>query len=160
MKYQIKIYYQTGDSYSNNDETIYLELTWNNLDVAKENLQRIKEHYEMYNDVEKMGRFSQKRTKEQWFELNKDKEWFVYEPKLYCVSRDFAIDESNKKKYEGDWEYRPDWYFAFHTLRLKTDDGTPMRMGAFWCGYFEQLYEASIEIGVDSPDSDGMSVRF
>lgn len=41
--YRIKISYSTGNSFGSEDTWDYLELTWKNLDVAKENLQRIKE---------------------------------------------------------------------------------------------------------------------
>lgn len=49
--YRIKISYLTGDSFGTQDTYDYLELTWKNLDIAKENLQRIKEHYELYEAV-------------------------------------------------------------------------------------------------------------
>ena len=50
--YRIKISYLTGDSFGTQDTYDYLELTWKNLDIAKENLQRIKEHYELYEAVD------------------------------------------------------------------------------------------------------------
>jgi hypothetical protein len=45
---KIKIDYETGDSYSHQDVTEILEMEWQNLEIAKENLRRIKEHYLWY----------------------------------------------------------------------------------------------------------------
>ena len=36
-KYQIEAYYSTGDSFSNSDTSTTVEISWNNLDVAKAN---------------------------------------------------------------------------------------------------------------------------
>lgn len=35
-------------------------------------------------------------------------------------------------------------YYAEHTLKLKMDNDKDIQMRAFWCGYFEGLYEAEI----------------
>ena len=51
-KYRIKISYQTGNSFGSEDTTDYLEITWDDIDIAKENLQRIREHYEMYKELD------------------------------------------------------------------------------------------------------------
>jgi hypothetical protein len=48
--YSINITYKTGDSYSSSIRQSEIELQWNNLKIAKENLLRIKEHYDWYND--------------------------------------------------------------------------------------------------------------
>ena len=50
--YRIKISYSTGNSFGSDDTWDYLELTWKDLDIAKENLQRIKEHYTLYEGVD------------------------------------------------------------------------------------------------------------
>jgi len=145
-EYRIKISYRTGDSFHNEDTERTLELTWNNLDIAKENLQRIKEHYEMYKGC---NNHYSKPTREQWYEQNKNKVWFVNKPKLYCISSDCAIDDNEKTKKavgKGNWEYRPDSYFAEQCLYLKADNGNEMQLSAFWCGYFESLYGAEIEL--------------
>jgi len=145
-EYRIKISYSTGDSFHNEDAEQTLELTWKNLDIAKENLQRIKEHYQMKEDIH---RYNSKLTLWQWYEKNKDKEWFVNKPKLFSKKHDHALDDNEKTKKavgEGNWEYRPDSYFAEHCLYLKADNGNQMQLSAFWCGYFESLYGAEIEV--------------
>lgn len=47
-KYYIEIYYETGDSNGNYDMTSDIGITWDNIDIAKANLKRIKEHYEWH----------------------------------------------------------------------------------------------------------------
>ena len=46
--YQIQINYSTGDSFHTEDREERIDFVWTNLEVAKENLQRIEEHYKMY----------------------------------------------------------------------------------------------------------------
>lgn len=143
MNYIIKVSYSTGDSFGSDDTYTNIELTWKDLSIAKENLQRIKEHYVLHN---------LSRSK---FNINdyKDKPWFVYEPKLFSISMNRAIDESQKK--EGDYEYRADEYYYQHCLKLKADNGNEMQISAFWCGYFEQLHQIEIEL-----DKSDMIITF
>jgi hypothetical protein len=150
-EYRIKISYCTGNSFGSEDTWEYLDLTWKNLDVAKENLKRISEHYTMYTDLE-----GYRTNKYELFDKNKDKEWFVYKPKLFCISSNNAIVEKDKKKVgDGNWEYRPDDYYAGHCLKLKADNGNTMQISAFWCGYFETLHEAEIEV-----NNGDMKIKF
>jgi hypothetical protein len=152
-EYRIKISYSTGNSFGSEDTTDYLELTWENLDIAKENLQSIKEHYEMYRNIEGWG---SKLTKEQWFAKNIDKSWFVNEQKLYSIKPNRHIQENDKVKVgDGNWEYRSDVFIAQHCINLKADNGNNMQILAFWCGYFETLYSAEIEV-----NNDGMKISF
>ncbi len=144
IEYRIQIDYSTGNSFGSHDVTDYLEFIWQNLDIAKENLKCIKEHYEMYRSIYD---YVNKLKREQIFFNNKDKEWFVNVPKLYCISSNNVISEKDKKKVgEGNWEYRPDEYVAERCLKLKLDNENYMQMSAFWCGYFESLHSATIEI--------------
>jgi len=148
VEYRIKISYSTGDSFGSEDTTSYLELTWQNIEIAKENMIRIKEHYEMYRSI---NRYNKPLTQDELFCNNMKKEWFVNKPKLFCISSGSAIDEKDKKKVgSGNWEYRPDDYSAKYCLILKADNGNRMQMTAFWCGYFETLYSAEIEINNDN----------
>ncbi len=137
--YKIKINYRTGDSFNSFDTEDTIELTWKNLEIAKQNLQYIREHYEMYKECD-----SYKTVNQEVFKKYLDKEWFVNNPRLFSISNKCAIEES--KKIEGDYEYNPDEYFARYCLKLKTDDEQFYQLHCFWCGYFETLYSASIEI--------------
>ncbi len=49
--YKIKYSYKTGDSFGNEDRESLLEYEWEDLDVAKEALRRIKEHYVWYESI-------------------------------------------------------------------------------------------------------------
>jgi hypothetical protein len=109
-KYYIEIFYETGDSFSKHDEYSNIGLTWDKLDIAKENLRRIKEHYE----------------------------WYDYENSYMSRYK----EEKVKKPKCADKEYD----FCIH---LVTDDGEDCKVSAFWCGYFETLYSATIKESKD-----------
>ena len=48
--YQIRLGYTTGDSFRSHEEESTLEYEWKDLEIAKENLQRIKKHYKWFLD--------------------------------------------------------------------------------------------------------------
>lgn len=50
MKYKIKCFFETGNSFGSHKDSEILEVEYNCLDKAKEALRRIKEHYEWYED--------------------------------------------------------------------------------------------------------------
>jgi len=117
MKYRIKYNYDTGDSFNHEpDNSETLEMVWENLEVVKQNLQRIKDHYSQYKECRHRSYFKPK-TREEIFESNKDKDWFVNETG-YSESENCII--------------------------LYTDDGKPWQFWAPWCGYFETLNYAEI----------------
>lgn len=145
--YKIKISYSTGNSFNSYTTEDYLDLTWNDLNIAKKNLINIKEHYDMYQLIEG---YSTRSNKKKYLSENSNKDWFVNRNKLFCISQNRAIDERQKSLYnDDDWEYRIDEDFATNCLKLITDDGNFMQMSVFWCGYFEQLHEAEIVISDD-----------
>jgi hypothetical protein len=100
-KYKIEIYYSTGDSFHTEDRQDLLDGTWKDLEIAKENLSRIKEHYLWYSSI-----------------------------------HNYPYKQNVKK---------PEWHKGKeYSITLKTDDNKDYSYGAFWCGYFETLYDASI----------------
>lgn len=119
MKYRIKYSYNTGDSFKTERDIVrYLEGEWENLDIAKKNLQRIKEHYEYYcYDERNYDSKSERRKKENQFAK---KDWYV-------------------KGYQGQ---------VSGSLKLEVDSGTFFQISAPWCGYFESLNEVEIEADV------------
>lgn len=114
-KYKILINYQSGNSFRCDVYEDYLELEWDNLEVAKRNLAFIKEHWEMYSELNsyRMG----KPTKEETFENYSNKQWFVD---------------------NGDPHY------SEYCMLLEADNGNKMQQRNFWCGYFEDLHGAEI----------------
>jgi len=150
MNYKILIEYQTGDSFGSNDTKNYLDLEWNNLDIAKENLQYIQEHYELYKLVDGYGWGMPKgETKESMIKKSSIKPWFV--PKILykhiehksCIDIEIfdKLTEEQKKEFEQIF----DQYYATHCINLKADNGKFMQMSCFWCGYFERLQSAEID---------------
>lgn len=163
MKYQIKYSYQIGDSFGNQDVVDILELSWSNLDVAKENLQAIKEHYKMYQEIESLKSWSNKSrdTDQDVLEKYKGNWWFVNKKdRLFVKNRSnntydggwTVIDESQKENNcfkDMEMKYEFDVTMCQNCMYLKTDNGNLMQQWNPWCGYFESLYGAEI-INVDS----------
>ncbi len=48
MKYKIEIQYHTGDSFHSYDAEQFLPGDWENHDIIRENIKRIREHYEWF----------------------------------------------------------------------------------------------------------------
>lgn len=154
MVYRIKYTYNTGDTFSTQDGlTGYLELTWQNLDIAKANLKRIEDHYKMY---EALNRYNYPRIdNDKIIEQNKGKDWFVTKLILMvkCLEKgDFceqewyidksAIKKFDKEKYEIN--ERIDKHEAQYCIKLYTDEGKVWQIHAPWCGYFEALVDTEI----------------
>ncbi len=102
MKYKIKCTYDSGDSLSNEYGLVeVLDLTFSIIDNAKENLIRIKEHYEFY-----LARSKHHRTKKEdkkILEEAKQKDWFV-EDKYDCYSAlMLKADNGNTVQISAPW---------------------------------------------------------
>lgn len=153
MKYKIEYSYRTGDSFSSNDAIGTLELEWNDLNVAKENLKRIQEHYKMY---DALNSYFDKRNNQEiiksfegndWLVLDKKMAAFKSETEWWCIDKN-QIDACEKKGYKIIEVY--DETMAENCIILYTDEGKPWRIWAPWCGRFETLSGA--EIIVDNSD--------
>ena len=69
MSYQIKIEYTTGDSFGSSEEEELLEVEFNDIRLAEENLTRIKEHYDYFSEIDSCYRRSPKPpSKPSWFD--------------------------------------------------------------------------------------------
>ena len=113
--YTITIHYKDGDSFKTWESDITLDGKWE-LDVAKENLKRIKEHYTAYdkrNNYVSMG-----KNENPLLEELKKERWFA--PKV---------------EYWDSWEY---------SLVLLENDGSSKKYSTGWCGYFERLISAKV----------------
>jgi hypothetical protein len=164
MKYRIKYNYDTGDSFSNSpDNSDFLEMVWENIEVAKQNLQRIKDHYSQYRDC---NSYSYSKNKAEIFESNKDKDWFVKNPKIFAFEKDtpsyyWSVYKENVKYCEENGleiRYGFDESEAENCIILYTDDGKPWQFWTPWCVYFETLNYA--EIVPEKEEYDGMKIRF
>ncbi len=113
--YKIIVEYETGDSFGSWDASDEIG-PWTNLDIAKENLLRIKEHYEIYKDFEYSD----------YYKCNEStKRQFLNETGLSEIPRWLA----------------PHWQ---RNIILLNDDECPYIVHVNWAGYFERLSGASI----------------
>jgi hypothetical protein len=113
--YKIRYKYSTGDSFNPpHDEDGVLELSWTFLDVAKENMNRIKEHYEHYTNKD-IRYLTGKALKERKEEIKKQLE--------------------NKPWRDRNYET---------SIILVADNGNPCMILPPWIGYFEDLKEIEI----------------
>ena len=119
--YQIKVYYETGDSFGRQDEEQLIEHSWSNLDIVKENLDRIRQHYDMYEKCCRHHHASFKDMKKEYGHCP----WFV---DTTAVKGQSCAPE----------------FMAGYALNLLKDDGTEFRYSVFWTGYFEHLYGADV----------------
>lgn len=98
MIYKIKAKYETGDSFSNSVEESTLELTWTNLDVAKENLKRIKEHYTYYSKIE--NSYHSKKEDELIRQEMKKQRWYA-DNYIGCLK--LITDEGKELQFSAFW---------------------------------------------------------
>lgn len=73
-----------------------LDYDWKNIEIVKENLQFIKEHYNQY--LNNTGYGKKKYTRSEIFDLNRDKEWFVCKEYYYDLDLKDCINESDVKR--------------------------------------------------------------
>jgi len=135
MKYQIKVHYTTGDSFNCYETSSIIEISWENLSVAKENLKRIKNHYICYKvDNEYSG-------KESYYfkEQLTDDEKLMYDTRK---NQDWYVNSKNKFEYQN-------------CIKLYTDTGNVFQIYPSWVGHFEILHEAEIII-----DPTEMKIKF
>lgn len=141
MKYQILIRYRTGNSFNSEDTEEVIDLEFEDLQVAKDNLKRIQEHYKLYEEERDW------RRKGSWqlhLQKYKHKDWFILNENLAFI-KDIEKDDyycvDHKSKANGTVI---DPFYATYCIKLKTDEGKDFQLSCFWCGYFETLYGAKI----------------
>lgn len=78
--YGIEIYYRTGNSLGSEDMTEELGYSFETKEEARLFLSYIKEHYQMYKEINDWRPYSERKnkefTREAILERNKDKPWF------------------------------------------------------------------------------------
>lgn len=120
--YKIKISYQTGDSFGSHSTEDYVEAEWNDISIAAQNLQRIKEHYEYYKWLDSYGQRYHKGDN-----MERPESWAG-------------------TKWDGKPIKKEDDNQIDCNIILLLDNGSEWSFRPFWCGYFESLHSASIEI--------------
>lgn len=112
--YKIKYHYRTGGSFHSEDREDILEFEWNDVELAKQALERIKEHYLWYESINNSYSFRPKNIERP--------EWHKNE-----------LDEKGLEKIAIQ-----------NMLVLQMDEGKQVQFWCPWCGYFETLYGAEI----------------
>lgn len=97
--YTIKIDYQTGNSFGIEDRSSNLEANWN-LEVAKENLQRIKEHYQIIKDRDNYVSIGSSKETSLMKKI-KTERW--YTGKYFEWSIKLLENDSTEKEYRCFW---------------------------------------------------------
>lgn len=101
--YVIQYDYRTGNSFGLQD--IYNELleefSWENLEIVKENLKRIEEHYRWYREVEENGSQYKKRFNPE----PKPPKWWDCEATSTCVHNliNIKLDSKREKQFWPPW---------------------------------------------------------
>jgi len=155
MKHKIKIWYTTGDSFGSHHRDEILEMEWDNLDVAKANLKRIKEHYICYKVDLDVAKANLKRIKEHYICYKVDNDFYGKKGYYYksLSPEDKLIYDTKKTR---DWYSTPENWDNYHySICLKADNGNDWIISPFWVGYFESLNSAQI-----ISDDNDMSISF
>lgn len=98
--YKIKVFYETGDSFSSNNTETILEPEWEKLDVAKENLKRIKTHYKIY---QRLDHHNYSWDKEKRFDEKKLPDYVIYDKKNNWLNLKLLLDNGNEMQIYVGW---------------------------------------------------------
>jgi hypothetical protein len=96
-KYLIKIKYTTGDSFSSEVRESNINLGWDDLENAKENLGRIKSHYLMIQELSSVS-YDQRNS---ILESKSSEDWFV--DRYHNVSLKLKADNGNYMQMSAFW---------------------------------------------------------
>jgi len=103
--YQIKYSYETGNSFGREDREEILEYEWEDIDVAKEALRRIKEHYKWYESIAKWY-VDDEIPKPKWHNIS-----------TRGISKDTEHNLINVPADNGkEYQFWPPWCGYFETL--------------------------------------------
>ena len=131
--FTIFLEYTTGDTFHTEETSTTLEAEWT-LDVAKENLKRIKEHYKAYQDRNGYASCMMGKRENDLLEKIKNERWFI---------------QQKVGSWTLGWE---------HSVRLLENDGSTNDYSCDWCGYFETLHGGRI-VGC-KPNGDDNDLEF
>lgn len=98
--YTIKVDYQTGGSFHTEDTSDTLKGEWT-LEVAKENLKRIKEHYSFINNRKNYYSIAMQKKAEKELEQIKTKPW--YSGKDWEFGILLLENDGTSKEYHCTW---------------------------------------------------------
>lgn len=103
--YEIKIEYETGNSFERWDDEDTVGYVWEDIEDAREALRRIKGHYEWYRNT------------------------------------------THLRLRDDDKPEKPEYVVNKYSLLIPSNGNkNDFKISAFWCGYFERLKSAHIEL--------------
>lgn len=119
MKYRIEFDYTTGNSFGSElcENEPLDDFEWENLETAKRNLKRIKEHYKWYDEMENLDRWALKKGKEK----PKPPKWRKVRTQYGDKHALLNLILDNEKEVQ----FYPPWcgYFeTLHSARIKSED--------------------------------------
>ena len=97
--YQIKYRYRTGDSFNTRNDEDTLEFEWKDINLAKDALRRIKEHYIWYHDMEKAYTSRKKDIPRPVWHEEKFGQFDDYNQYLLV----FKLDNNNDVQFHAPW---------------------------------------------------------
>lgn len=115
--YNIKVFYQTGNSFGHEDTDMIVEGDWTDIECIKLSLKYIQEHYEMYKELN-----FYRSNKEDVINKYKDKYWFNKDCPKYSIT---LVLDNNKP-----WPYSCSWtgYFErLHSAEIICKEDTDMK---------------------------------
>lgn len=116
--YKIKYTYQTGDSFHTEEREDLLEYEWKDLDVVKECLKRIREHYKWYQSLENTYAFRKEYVgKPEWHNVKYDKR------NEHCLMN-MPMDNGNEVQFWPPW---CGYFEHLHSAEIVTEGDTDMK---------------------------------
>lgn len=98
--YRIEYHYQTGDSFHTEEREDLLEFEWKDLDVVKECLKRIREHYRWYDSKSNYYSFrTEEVTRPTWHNV---KEQTFLKGNEHCLIN-LPMDNGNEVQFWPPW---------------------------------------------------------
>ena len=118
-KYKIKYNYQTGDSFHTETCEEVLEFEWEDLDIAKEGLKRINEHYKWYESKNSYSFNKDEVSKPEWHNVNTDHVSNEY----YLMN--IRMDNGNEVQFWPPWV---GYFESLHWAEIIIEDDPDMRI--------------------------------
>lgn len=130
--FTIELRYRTGNSFHSEQCTECIGHVWKDKELARKALASIKDHYDMYKKIERLGRHGREEKPSLVKEMM-EKEWYVNHSNPVGLTIDGDLN--------WGWEY---------CLAVEMDDGTWRNVPTdMYIGYFEELYGARVAIEHD-----------
>lgn len=109
--FKIEIHYKTGSSFETHDATQILEMTWGNINIVKENIDRIREYMKYYNKLEDYRRYKENKPKPPTFVIHN--KHFEETPLLLI-----KLDNGNEVQM---WPFWCGYFETFYEAKIKVE---------------------------------------